>query len=139
MGGRVDFESVEDQGTRFFTIDFNLAEPTRRTFERRDDESLDDESLADVSASASDSDDSRRCSADTSPPDAKLIFHPSFGDRARRHVSSILRCFRARPGAQYVIVADARDVPSKVAARRPSAVRLSSRTSPASRPKRRRR
>ena len=41
MGGRVDFESVEDQGTRFFfTVDFNLAEPTRRTFERRDDESL---------------------------------------------------------------------------------------------------
>ena len=116
MGGRVDFESVEDQGTRFFfTVDFNLAEPTRRTFERRDDESLDDESLADVSASASDSDDSRRCSADTLPPDAKLIFHPSFGDRARRHVSSILRCFRARPGAQYVTVADARDVPSKVA------------------------
>ena len=140
MGGRVDFESVEDQGTRFFfTVDFNLAEPTRRTFERRDDESLDDESLADVSASASDSDDSRRCSADTLPPDAKLIFHPSFGDRARRHVSSILRCFRARPGAQYVTVADARDVPSKVAARQPSAVRLSSRTSPASRPKRRRR
>ena len=84
MGGRVDFESVEDQGTRFFfTVDFNIAEPTRRTFERRDDESLDDESPADVSASASDSDDSRRCSADTLPPDAKLIFHPSFGDRAR--------------------------------------------------------
>ena len=25
------------------------------------------------------------------------MFHPSFGDNARRHVSSILRCFRARP------------------------------------------
>ena len=120
MGGRIDFESVEDEGTRFFfTVDFNLArrEKKNRTSERRDDRAFRPDEDADADAPFADFDDegSGWCSADTLPPDAKLIFHPSVGARVRRHVSSILRCFRARPGAQYVVVADGGDVASKVA------------------------
>ena len=124
MGGRIDFESVEDEGTRFFfTVEFNLArrEKKNRTSERRDDDAFraDEDANADADADAPFADfhdeGSGWCSADTLPPDAKLIFHPSIGARARRHVSSILRCFRARPGAQYIVVADGGDVPSKVA------------------------
>ena len=107
MGGSIDFESVEDEHTRFFfQIHFAHAQTTPRL-----------STSGDGGATASDGDyalgeeetddfveDEFDLENDRLPPSARAVFHPSVNDNTRKHVGCILKCFGARPGMHYVTV-----------------------------------
>ena len=107
MGGSIDFESVEDEYTRFFFhTQFAHAQTTPRL-----------STSGDGGATASDGDyalgeeetddfveDEFDLENDRLPPSARAVFHPSVNDNTRKHVGCILKCFGARPGMHYVTV-----------------------------------
>jgi len=94
MGGEIDFESVEDVGTKFFfKVDF------KRAPEKSLDESGGYEEFIAV---------------DTLPGNARAIFHHAIKESTRKHVTSILKCFGGRPGVNYVSVASEDKLTEKI-------------------------
>ena len=110
MGGSIDFESVEDEYTRFFfQIHFAHAQATPRHSMSGDggkpaaassdgDDALGEEETNDFVEDEYDLENDRL------PPGARAVFHPSVNDHTRKHVGCILKCFGARPGVHYVTV-----------------------------------
>jgi signal transduction histidine kinase/CheY-like chemotaxis protein len=125
MGGSIDFESVEDQYTRFFfSIDSAHAQATPRvSFSasesangRRD--AKDDDDGADDAENDDETDDFVEDEFDLQndrlPPGARVVFHPSVNENTRKHIGCVLKCFGARPGVHYVTVQREEQLAAKV-------------------------
>mmetsp|Transcript_9685 Transcript_9685/g.35929 ORF Transcript_9685/g.35929 Transcript_9685/m.35929 type:complete len:417 (-) Transcript_9685:2085-3335(-) len=111
MGGNIDFESIENEYTRFFfKFDAPHAISTPRV-------SVDGSVNADHESNESDDfvedtwDDEHN---DRLPPNARCVFHPSVNDNTRKHVGNIFKCFGARPGMHYVTAQRLVDVGEKI-------------------------
>jgi len=97
MGGEIDFESVEDRFTKFFfTIEF-LNHKARGSL----DDSMQPGATTDYSAGGFQTDFAE---ADALPSNVRLILHPSVKDATLKHVTSILKCFKAKPGINFVSI-----------------------------------
>lgn len=126
MGGTIDFESVEDQYTRFFfSIDSAHAQATPRvsfsaseSANGRRDKLTDDDDGADDAENDDETDDFVEDEFDLQndrlPPGARAVFHPSVNDNTRKHIGCVLKCFGARPGVHYVTVQREEQLAAKV-------------------------
>ena len=118
MGGSIDFESVEDEYTRFFfhtqfahaqaTPRHSMSSDGRAAANDDEDDDAPDEETNDFVEEEFDLENDRL------PPGARALFHPSVSDNTRKHVGCILKCFGARPGVQYVTVQREEQLSAKV-------------------------
>ena len=118
MGGSIDFESVEDEYTRFFfhtqfahaqaTPRHSMSSDGRAAANDDEDDDAPDEETNDFVEEEFDLENDRL------PPGARALFHPSVSDNTRKHVGCILKCFGARPGVHYVTVQREEQLSAKV-------------------------
>ena len=121
MGGSIDFESVEDEYTRFFfsihsahaqatpRVSFSSSESTQKNKKDDDDDKNDENSETDDFV-----EDEFDVQNDRLPPSARAVFHPSVNDNTRKHIGCVLKCFGARPGVHYVTVQREEQLAAKV-------------------------
>ena len=127
LGGEIDFESEEDKGTKFiFNVDF--ARLNKRKHARANggsesevkaggDKAGVSVALPRSPSSSSDEEDfigADSIKEDALPPSARCIIHPRTKNATRRHVTSILKCFKGRAGVNYVVVSSEGEVEAKV-------------------------
>ena len=120
MGGSIDFESVEDEYTRFFFhTQFAHAQATPRRLvvrvrvARRQTKTKRRRRRADAEDSERFRRGSLTCEMTVCLP-ARALFHPSVSDNTRKHVGCMLKCFGARPGVHYVTVQREEQLSAKV-------------------------
>ena len=137
LGGEIDFESTEDKGTKFFfTVEFSVLNKRKHKLGtggkgadevrsapagKAGDKAGITVSLPKAMSSSSDSSEEEdfigaadALKEDALPPSARCIIHPRTKDTTRRHVTSILKCFKGRAGVNYVTVTSEKDVEAKV-------------------------
>ena len=127
LGGEIAFESEEDKGTKFiFNVDF--ARLNKRKHARANggsesevkaggDKAGVSVALPRSPSSSSDEEDfigADSIKEDALPPSARCIIHPRTKNATRRHVTSILKCFKGRAGVNYVVVSSEGEVEAKV-------------------------
>ena len=127
LGGEIDFESEEDKGTRFF-FNVEFARLNKRKHARAGggaesevkaggDKAGVSVALPRSPSSSSDEEDfigADSIKEDALPPSARCIIHPRTKNATRRHVTSILKCFKGRAGVNYVVVSSEDEVEAKV-------------------------
>ena len=127
LGGEIDFESEEDKGTRFF-FNVEFARLNKRKHARANggaesevkaggDKAGVSVALPRSPSSSSDEEDfigADSIKEDALPPSARCIIHPRTKNATRRHVTSILKCFKGRAGVNYVVVSSEGEVEAKV-------------------------
>ena len=137
LGGEIDFESTEDKGTKFFfTVEFSVLNKRKHKLGtggkgadevrsapagKAGDKAGITVSLPKAMSSSIDSSEEEdfigaadALKEDALPPSARCIIHPRTKDTTRRHVTSILKCFKGRAGVNYVTVTSEKDVEAKV-------------------------
>ena len=127
LGGEIDFESEEDKGTKFF-FNVEFARLNKRKHARANggaesevkaggDKAGVSVALPRSPSSSSDEEDfigADSIKEDALPPSARCIIHPRTKNATRRHVTSILKCFKGRAGVNYVVVSSEGEVEAKV-------------------------
>lgn len=96
MGGEIDFESVEDEFTKFF---FKISVPHSNESETGDET----EEFGGVDQQL----------PNTLASNVRLVLDQSMESPLRRHMTSILRCFKAKPGVHYISVPPGSDLKAK--------------------------
>ena len=106
MGGDIDFESVEDEFTKFFfTVKFPFLKATSNNGVEGEEEEMEKEKEeGDFQSEATTTLD------ESLPNNVRLIFHPAMRAATKKHVTCILKCFKGKAGVNYVSVPSANDL-----------------------------
>jgi signal transduction histidine kinase len=98
MGGEIEFESKEDEGTKFFfTVDFKHARLSAVDYEEEFEGATDLGFGSAVSGGGLDTEHEQSL-----PANARVVLHPGMSASSRKHVVNILKCFGGRAGVNYV-------------------------------------